>query len=362
MKQNLRLWIPLFTAAILIISGCSKNEETTVDPDVEPVEEAEPVVVEPVEEDNVIVEPVYENIYPLTGVGTNDEVNNRVIAVMINNHPKARPQTGLHKADIIYEALAEGFITRFVALYQSEVPENVGPIRSSRDYYIDLSKGYDALYVCHGYSPEAQIMMDVNHEIDFLNGIYRDGTLFKRANFRKAPHNSYITSENILKGADIKGYEVTQEVKPLLFLNTEEVENLEGQIAENLMITYSKSYNTTVSYNYDKEKEQFERYSNGVQTVDYETEIPIMLDNIFVVEVPHKTIDNVGRRELNLNAGGKGYLIQKGIINEIEWKNSNGRILPFKDGQEVGFVPGKTWINIIPTSPGLEEAVSLNPK
>ena len=75
---------------------------------------------------------------------------------MVNNHPKARPQSGLHKADIVYEILAEGDVTRFLPYFQSEKPENIGPVRSARDYYIDLAKGLNALYIAHGYSPEAK--------------------------------------------------------------------------------------------------------------------------------------------------------------------------------------------------------------
>lgn len=75
---------------------------------------------------------------------------------MINNHPKARPQTGLTEADIVYEVLAEGEVTRFLAIFQSSNPKLIGPVRSSRDYYIELAKGYNSLYIAHGYSPEAK--------------------------------------------------------------------------------------------------------------------------------------------------------------------------------------------------------------
>ena len=96
---------------------------------------------------------------------------------MVNNHPLARPQSGLNKADIVYEIFAEGNVTRFLAIFQSEQPEKIGPVRSARDYYIELAKGYDSLYIAHGNSPEAKKMLD-NGYIDNLNGLYYDGTLF----------------------------------------------------------------------------------------------------------------------------------------------------------------------------------------
>src|SRR5690606_25562598 len=100
-----------------------------------------------------------------------------------NNHPNARPQSGLASADVVYEMLAEGDVTRFLALYQSEIPDNIGPIRSARSYFIELAKGLDAFYIAHGFSPEAQSMLR-NNVVDNINGMYYDGSIFKRSRDR----------------------------------------------------------------------------------------------------------------------------------------------------------------------------------
>ncbi len=100
--------------------------------------------------------------------------------------------------------MAEGNVTRFLALFQSELPETVGPIRSARDYFIHLSKGLDAFYVAHGYSPDAQKLL-ANRYVDNVNGMQYDGTLFKRSSDRRAPHNSYITGENIIAAMEKVG-------------------------------------------------------------------------------------------------------------------------------------------------------------
>lgn len=307
-------------------------------------------------------EPKYANYAPLTGVGTNDPIDNRIIGVMVNNHPKARPQTGLHMADIVYEVLAEGYITRFLALYHSNMPEKVGPVRSSRDYYIMLNKGYDALYVNYGQSPEAMIMLSKG-VVDHVNGmgyVYnRPYGGFERASFRRAPHNAYITYDNIIKEAKRYKYNLKQDVPSLPFLQKEQLEALKGNPAKDIMITYSTAYDYNVSYSYNSDTKEYQRYSVGEMTIDRETKTPITVDNILIVEMKHKVIDNEGRREIDLNSGGKGYLIQRGQYKEITWKNVDGRILPFENGKQAGFVPGKTWINVIPTDPGLEAAVSF---
>lgn len=332
---------------LLISTACSNKEEVTND-------KQEPNQVEDVQKDEQ--EPT--DVYPLTGIDADVPNIDRPVAVMINNEIKARPQSGLHMADIVYEVLSEGDITRFLAIYQSEKPEIIGPVRSSRDYYIELSNGYDALYIAHGYSPKAKQILQ-SGAVDNINGMQYDGSLFWRADFRKAPHNSYISFENIEKGADKLGYQMNKEVSSFKFLSEDEMKDFEGTPAEHVRISYSKRDSSAAVYDFNKDIGRYERYSGGEQTVDRESNIPVLIDNVLIVELNHRIIDNSGRREVDLTSGGKGLLLQKGIATEVEWQNIDGRIMPFKDGKEVGMVPGKTWINIIPTSPGIAGAVSF---
>ena len=69
------------------------------------------------------------------------------------------------------------------------------------------------------------------------------------------------------------------------------------------------------------------------QTVDYDTEDPVLIDNVLIVETKHRIIDNSGRRDIDITAGGKAFLIQKGKKIDVEWKNVDGRIIPYKDGK-----------------------------
>lgn len=342
MKRSIVL---LLLVVGLIMTGCSKKEETK-----------EPAPNNTKEE--VVKEPEFSGIYPLTGIGTNENTDQRAIAVMVNNHTKARPQSGLSKADIVYEMLAEGDVTRFLAVFQSEMPERVGPIRSARNYYVELAKGFNSIYIAHGYSPEAQKMLASGY-VDNLNGQQYDGTLFKRSSERKAPHNSYISFENIEKGAKDKGYDLTGAPAAFTFLNEEEVKGIQGDSIKEATINYgSNAYN--VQFKYDEQDGKYKRYSNGQQTIDAETSKPIAVDNVFIIETTHQVVDNKGRRDIDLQSGGKGYLLQKGKANEVEWVNKDGRLVPSLNGKEIGLVPGKTWVNIIPNKPGLTEKVILN--
>ncbi|KAF0823328.1 DUF3048 domain-containing protein [Cytobacillus firmus] len=349
----LKRWIAVSAAAILLVSGCSK--EKAEEPAKQETEKAEEATK------GVSSEKELPFQYPLTGIGSETEVDGRAVSVMINNHPKARPQSGLNQADIVYEMLAEGDVTRFLAIFQSERPEMIGPVRSSRDYYIELAKGFDSLYIAHGYSPEAKELLDQGY-VDNLNGMQYDGTLFKRESFRQAPHNSYITFDNVLKGAKEKNYQMDNEPKSLEFLSKEEVKAIQGEKADSAMISYLDNELFNVIYEYDEGLGKYKRYSNGELTADYKSGEPALLDNIFIAEAEHRVVDSAGRRNINLTSGGKGYLIQKGKVTEVQWENIDGRILPVLNGQQAGLVPGKTWINIVPSNPGLEQTVSFDAK
>jgi hypothetical protein len=340
------MWVKKMMATTVVATllvGCSDEQEpTTVT--TEPVEETE-------EQDTTNVEAVKQEVtyvYPLTGLPAKEEIAQRSIAVTINNHPKARPQTGLHKADIVYEVLAEGDVTRFLAIYQSEMPEKFGPVRSSRDYFIELAKGYDSIYIAHGYSPEARQMLESGY-IDNMNGIQYDGTLFKRDSSRVAPHNSYITYDSIVKGATKLQFDLNRSPEALPYLTEEEVETLTGQPAPSVMVSYYKNPTFTSVYEYNQEMGKYTRISGGVLTADRETNEPVLIDNIFIIETDHKVVDNAGRRDINLFSGGNALLIREGVLEKVQWMNDEGRIVPVRNGQKVAFAPGKTWIHIVPS-------------
>ncbi|MDQ0201627.1 DUF3048 domain-containing protein [Neobacillus ginsengisoli] len=349
----MRKWAVAIIAVLLLLAGCSDKKAVK-----EPVKKEKEVTKPAKKEEEKNQYPYY---FPLTGKGSQTQTDGRAIAVMVNNHPLARPQSGLNKADIVYEILAEGDITRFLAVFQSEKPRNIGPIRSARKYYMELAKGLDALYIHHGESPEAEEMLKQGY-INDLDGMVYDGTLFQRASFRKAPHNSYITYENILKGVKLKKYSMDQTPPAFTFMPEEDSKKITGNDASSVMISYSSSHTSDSSFVFDATLGKYKRFSGSEQTVDLETKEPILLDNVFIVEAVHKIVDSGGHRSIDLVSGGRGYLLQMGNVNEVEWKNENGRIVPVKNGKVAPFVQGKTWVNVVPTNPGLEKSVSFNVK
>ncbi len=253
----------------LFIGGCSKDAS-----------EAEEAVATP-EKESVIDEPVKEavEIAPLTGEAVAEEVTQRPIIVTINNHPAARPQSGLAAADMFYEMLAEGNVTRLLAVYQSKLPENVGPVRSARSYFVDMAKGFGAFYVAHGYSPEAKSMLS-NNVVDNINGMNYDGTLFKRSKERVAPHNSYITAENILNGAEKVGASMNYSEKVRQTFYEAEERGKIGIETSQVDIYYGNNEYFHNSYVYDHQNNRYGRQSASVDTKDMLTGEAITLANV----------------------------------------------------------------------------------
>lgn len=345
----------LFICAFTLLTACSNQNPTDTTEDNEQ-ETNDPEQAEPEPEQSAT-----QQTYPFTGKKTTEDVNNRAVAVMVNNYSKARPQSGLSQADLVFEILAEGNITRFIAFFQSETPDVVGPVRSAREYYFNLAKDYNALYVYHGAANfiEEDLRSGV---VDNLNGAYydNDGNLFKRESFRQAPHNSYLLFDSVYDIAKEKGYEITQDHQALPFLAEGEVDTITGEDANQVSISYSSTASETVHYKYDEASEQYLRFNGDAQTVELNSEEPIRLDNVFIIATDHEVIDDAGRRSVDLKSGGNAYLLQKGKVQKIQWKNVDGKILPYKDEEPVKFVPGNTWINVVPEESGLDGIVNIH--
>lgn len=347
MLKSSKIVLALAVSA-LFIGGCSKEK----DPEVEPTKK-----------DQAVEETVVEEVYlaPLTGEVVEEEVTQRPIIVTVNNHPEARPQSGLADADIVYEMLAEGNVTRFLAVYQSSLPETVGPVRSARNYFVDIAKAYDAFYIAHGYSPEAKSMLS-NNVVDNINGMNYDGTLFKRSTDRVAPHNSYISSENILKGAEKVGASMNYSEKVVQAFYEPDERGKIGIETSQVDVYYGNNKYFHNKYVYNHQNNHYERQSAGETTKDMLTGEALTFANVLFFEMNHKTIDNEGRQDIDLTSGGNAYVFQNGYLREVKWASVDGIPMAVEEsGELVKLVPGKSWVHFVPASPGLQAMVKTQP-
>lgn len=338
-------WILCTSALALLLVGCNKDNET-----VDPAQADK-------SNDQIAGEQKVTYPAPFSGEQVEHKVTNRPVLVTINNQVEARPQSGLASADVIYEMLAEGDVTRLLALFQSEIPETAGPIRSARSYFIDLAEGLDAFYIAHGYSPEAKQML-AEKVVDNINGMAYDGTLFYRSKDRKAPHNSYMSGENFDISMEKVGASTlyTKKVSYAFYDDQESVKI--GNAATTLKVNYSSMESFNSTYTYSTDAGTYERSNGNTITTDLITNEPVQVSNVLMLEMKHSFVDSYGRRDIDLTSGGKAYVAQQGSIREVKWKNQDGLLVAIEsDGSQVKLMPGLTWVHFIPTSPGIGKAV-----
>lgn len=287
---------------------------------------------------------------PLTGdiVKTEAATKQAVTAIMIENSPDARPQSGVKQAGIVYEAIAEGGITRFLTLHQQDKPQMIGPVRSLRMYYVDWLAPYNASVAHVGGSLFA--LQEVR------NGKYRDidqffnGSSYWRAKDRYAPHNVYTSFEKLDALNASKGYNEStftgfprQDGKPAETPNANQVAvNFGGAL-----------YNT--SYAYDKPTNSYHRSIGGVPHLDRE-DGQITPRVVIAMKVQMSRVLEDGYREdIKAIGSGEAVIFQNGTAQTVTWnKPTRESQISFTDaeGKEVPLARGQTWISAIPTSTG----------
>lgn len=315
---------------------------------------------EETEEEKPAPEESSDDSSPFSGIESDQPFDERPVMAVINNHPDARPQTGLAEADMIFELLAEGNVTRFLALYQSEFPAEMGPIRSARDYFIELAESYGAFFLAHGYSPDAQKMLNANR-VDHINGISYDGTLFERSADRAAPHNSYITYDNVLAGMEkVQASLEYAGNSPYHFYESAEDAKLEEQ-ASSVEVMYGSNQLFHNVYTYDPTNLKYSRTAGGIPTTDKESSAEIEVSNVLFLETGHQTIDSEGRLSIDLSSGGDALIFQGGGVLKAEWNSIDGMLVPVLDGEIVKLAPGKSWIHLVPATPGMDEMIQYSP-
>jgi len=271
---------------------------------------------------------------------------------MVENEPPARPQSGLFAAKILYEIQAEE-VTRFMGIYY-DLSQNVevGPIRSARHYFADISTMFDAVYVHVGGSPMGLAEISDRHISD-INAIKGDRG-FYRTSERRIPHNLYIKLPNLKKEIGRKKF-ATETQKPLPFnfygkrMTSEELQaaGVLGQPVKKLHIPYMKGYR--VSYEFEGEK--FARLYNDRPFCDYRTNARVCADNVVVMRCHMHMIDQSMRHDMDLYEGGTCEIAIGNHFFIGSWdRDRKSGIIKYYDSSmnEVKFNPGNIIIHVIP--------------
>jgi hypothetical protein len=305
----------------------------------------------PVAEKKVTPPPAPVKIYsPLTGLEVPNEAATKqaATAIMIENSPDARPQSGLKAAGVVFEAIAEGGITRFLALYQQEKPQLIGPVRSVRLYYVDWLAPFQPSVAHVGGSLFA--LQEVR------NGKYRDIDQFFnsgsywRATDRYAPHNVYTSFAKLDALNNAKGY---KESVVTSFAHKDGAPSKTPNATAIAINISGPLYNST--YAYIPATNTYARSQAGAPHNDREAG-QITPTTVIAMKVNMNLILEDGYREQITTTGeGKATIFQDGIATEATWHKAN-RItqITFTDasGKIIELNRGQTWITAVPNGSG----------
>jgi len=315
-----------FLLVLMLLSGCgSRATEPFPEPGGALGEMAEDVA-EP-EPEPVPVSPLSGQ--PLASPG-------KLVAAVVDNSKSARPQTGLPEADVIYEVLAEGGITRLLALYHSRAPEVVGPIRSTRPYFTMLAREWNAILAHCGGSEEG--LAEIKRlRVVSANEMY-DPTGYFRDTSREAPHNLYMSVSAVRNRVKDELPEPTPRWELAL---------AEGEPASSIRVRYGPEYEVE----YVLEDGKYMRYVNGSPHLDKETGSQLSASTVVVQYARSRVAYAYLALDVELVGKGKAEYFVSGVPSEGTWekasKESPTRYLD-RDGNTMAFTPGQIWIQIVP--------------
>ena len=290
--------------------------------------------------DGVYVEKGKENPYP--------------IAIIIENHIDARPPSGLAQASLVFEAEAEGGITRFLAIFaKGQNLEEIGPVRSVRPYFVDWAREFSAVLVHCGGSPSSLVKI-VQDNVFSLNEFYNSG-YYWRSEKRPGPHNVYTSTENLEKYLNSKGLKEgkylswqfkddTSPPAPLIEQERGDSENNKSKITINF-----KPPDYVVEWIYDRENNDYIRYLTGQRHKDIDGE-EIRVKNVVIAIIDAEVIDDELRLKMDHIGEGKAAVCLDGQCREGKWRKKTGssRTRFYNEaGEEFEFNAGTTWIEVV---------------
>lgn len=322
------------------------KEET--EPEEETVEETGPEVEE---------EQISTNINMLSGLELSGTVqNSRPLAIMVQNSPQARPHSGLIKADIVFEAVAEAGVTRFVTLFSSYDAEIIGPVRSARIYFAEIARSFDPIYTFWGTYPEAydaiktmdMDVLDANSTayVNHTTAGWREPT---RSNALE--HTAFIDTYGIKEDAQLYGYSLQGGQSPMQF-KVDAPYQERGEIDQ---VTVDFSHDQyQAQFVYDIDSNQYLKFLAQEPHTDYETGEQLSLNNVVVlitdIEGPVSSAGHMVIRTTGSHQDGKAFYFMDGQVMEGTWGRSD-IYSPFQfhgsDGNPVQFNRGQTWVCIV---------------
>lgn len=346
----MKKFIPLLLALLMLLPACSpKSLGSSEPPSVETNRPTPAPTPEPTPE------PIRN---PLSGEVIDKDISSmRPYAVMINNIDVAQPHCGVSGADIIYEVLAEGEITRMLAIYSDIAGVgNIGSMRSARPYYLELALSYDAIYVHAGGSEQAysDISSKGVNNIDGVRGQYGNEIFYRDKSRQKygIEHSLFTTSEKLLEYTPKLGYRTEHNGSFDYGMRFTDELTMGDSASTAATVNVSFAGLKKTDFTYHPETGFYTGFQYGSDYIDGNTGEAVQFKNLLVLYAETQTVDSYGRRAVTLTGTGTGHYISGGLTIPIRWSHA-GTGEPFiysrEDGSELELAVGKTYIGIVPT-------------
>jgi hypothetical protein len=302
--------------------------------------------------------PTVVTLDPITGAPAlaRGALRQRPIVVMIDNHPNAYPQSGLDKAAVVFEALAEFGLTRFMAVYAPGItPEasSIGPVRSARLYFVQWAMEFRGLYVHAGGAPQALETLRNTTSLVDVDALFQNRSVyFARIAQRSAPHNLYTDSAALERALRDLAPEPFGDPEIGFLFKPDAPPDARPPARR---IEYFFIYREDpAGWTYDPATNSYLRLRRGRPAIDAVTGQQLRVKNVVVMEVPEKPIpgDDKGRIEQMVIGSGKARVFMDGVEREVTWQKGapEDRLL-FLDasGNEIAFNAGQIWIVALPS-------------
>jgi hypothetical protein len=277
----------------------------------------------------------------------------RPLAIIVQNHPDARPHSGLARANVVYEAIAEGGITRFLALYTN--PEQgdvrVGPVRSVRTYYLDFAREYNAFLAHVGGNMDALDDIKANGGITDLDQFALGGAAYWRDPSRRVAteHTMYTSTKRLWDYVISRNFDRNASFEPLPF--KDDAPEAERPAEHAVRVNFS-TITYQADWTYGPTTNSYARSLAGRPHVDAETNERITAKNIVIQTVqrtPTVTRINEAGWRYTLTGSGKVVVIRDGKAISGSWKREGNQRTRYFDeeGKEISLVRGTTWVQVI---------------
>ncbi|HUC87678.1 MAG TPA: DUF3048 domain-containing protein [Candidatus Binatia bacterium] len=297
----------------------------------------------------IIIKPVSTTVAsPLTGLLVSPaEAKLTVTGIMVENSDQARPQSGLSQAGIVFEALAEGGITRFLAIFQGNQSGSIGPVRSARPYFIDWLLPFDAGYAHVGGSPTALSEITSDNVRD-MNQFYFSNS-YTRISSREAPHNVYTSLNSLSTLEQSQGWTTSS----FTGFPRKADDPSKTPTATNINFNPSNS-DMAVNYVYDPSVNSYKRSEGGTPMVDANSNQQLQPNVVIAMVVPWTdgALDSSDAYYTDYSDIGSGavYVFQDGTVTQGTWeKASTTSQLEFNtdSGAPINLNAGQTWITVL---------------